>query len=251
MILERLMAEARKGRGPLRHARTVRRAVREFRLPAIRPFWVLVEFLVTVVRGVLQGALTLCYRDPVFRSRCHRAGRRLVLEGQIPQVIGTGRIELGDDVRIGTRNTWIVGLKVSDDPMLSVGDRTSINYQTTISVATRVRIGNDVMIAGNVGIWDNISHPVSPARRLAHDSITLDEARPIVIGDNAWIGTGALLLRASVGENSIVAAGAVVTKDVPPNTLVAGNPARVIREIGDPGSLTTAERAGLAGEPDS
>ena len=67
-----------------------------------------------------------------------------------------------------------------------------------------------------------------------HDSITMEEATPVVIGDNAWIGTGALILRASVGENSIVAAGAVVTKPVPPNTLVAGNPARVIRSIADP-----------------
>lgn len=233
MIVERLMAEARKGRGPLRHARTIRRWLREFRLPVVRPFWFLVEFCVTLARGAGHALLTLAYREPVFRSRCRRSGRRLVIEGQIPQVIGTGRIEVGDDVRIGTRNTWIVGLKVSTDPELIVGDRTSINYQTTISVATSVRIGSDVMIAGNVGIWDNISHPVSPARRLAHDSITLDEARPIVIGDNAWIGTGALILRASVGANSIVAAGSVVTKDVPPDTLVAGNPARVIRSIAD------------------
>src|SRR5690606_32268127 len=123
---------------------------------------------------------------------------------------------------------------VSEGPELVIGDRTSVNYQTTISVARSVRIGSDVMIAGNVQIYDNISHPVSPGRRLAHDSITLEEATPVVIGDNAWIGTGALILRASVGENSIVAAGAVVTKPVPPITLVAGYPARVIRRIADP-----------------
>lgn len=233
MIVETVMAEARKGRGPLKHARTIRRMLREFRLPAIRPFWVVVELGVTLAQALVTKLIQVCYRDPVFRSRCHRAGRRLVIEGQMPQVIGTGRIEVGDDVRIGTRNTWIVGLKVSTDPELIIGDRTSVNYQTTISVARSVRIGKDVMIAGNVGIWDNISHPVSPSRRLAHDSITLEEARPIVIGDNAWIGTGAILLRASVGANSIVAAGAVVTKDVPPNSLAAGNPARVIRDISD------------------
>ncbi len=234
MLLESLVTQARQGKGPLRHARTVRRWAREVRLPVLRPFWRLVELMVQLVRGLLHWLLLFCYREPVFRSRCATAGRRLVLEGQVPQVFGTGRIVVGDDVRIGTRNTWIVGLKVSEGPELVIGDRTSVNYQTTISVARSVRIGNDVMIAGNVQIYDNISHPVSPGRRLAHDSITLEEATPVVIGDNAWIGTGALILRASVGENSIVAAGAVVTKPVPPNTLVAGNPARVIRSIADP-----------------
>lgn len=233
MLLESLIAQARQGRGPLRHARTVRRWVREIRLPVIRPVWRLVELLVQLGRQLLHWLTNFWYREPVFRSRCARAGRRLVLEGQVPQVFGTGRIEVGDDVRIGTRNTWIVGLKVSTDPELVIGDRTSVNYQTTISVAKSVRIGRDVMIAGNVQIYDNISHPVSPARRLAHESITLEEATPVVIGDNAWIGTGALILRASIGDNSIVAAGAVVTKPVPPNTLVAGNPARVIRTIAD------------------
>ena len=241
--------EARFGRGPLRHARAVRRLLREFRLPAIRPLWAVVSTLVEAGEGLTHGAARLLYRDPVFRSRCARAGRRLVLEGQMPQVIGGGRIELGDDVRIGTRNTWVVGLKISTDPALIIGDRTSINYQTIISVARRVSIGSDVMIAGNAQIFDNPSHPISPARRLAHESITLEDTREVVIGDNVWIGSNALILRASIGSNSIVAAGSVVTKDVPPNTLVAGNPARLIRDISDGAPVPPPERARLAEAP--
>ncbi|MBK8005211.1 MAG: hypothetical protein IPK12_15105 [Gemmatimonadetes bacterium] len=244
-MIKHWINEARFGRGLL-GMRAVRRALRELRLPAIRPLWAVVGASVRGVEGLLHGLATFCYRDPVFRSRCDRAGRRLVLEGQIPQVIGDGRIEVGDDVRIGTRNTWVVGLKISTDPALLIGDRTSINYQTIISVARRVTIGNDVMIAGNTQIFDNPSHPVSPARRLAHDSIALDDAREVTIGDNVWIGSNALILRASVGANSIVAAGSVVTKDVPANTLVAGNPARVIRDISDQAPLPLAERASLA-----
>jgi len=233
MLLEQLATLARQGKGPLKHARAVRRWLLELRLPAVRPFWSLVELVVQLIGGLLHLLLRFFYREPVFRSRCTRAGRRLVLEGQVPEIIGGGRVEVGDDVRIGTRNTWIVGLKISTDAELIIGDRTSVNYQTTISVARSVRIGNNVMIAGNAQIFDNISHPVSAARRLAHESITLDEATPVVIGDNAWIGAGAIILRASVGANAIVAAGAVVTKDVPPNTVVGGNPARVLKEITD------------------
>jgi len=233
MLLERMAVLARQGKGPMRHARRVRGWLLEVRLPVIRPFWALVALLTELIAGAGHAALRLIYREPVFRSRCARVGRRLILEGQIPEIIGGGRVEVGDDVRVGTRNTWIVGLKVSTDPELIIGDRTSVNYQTTISVAKSVRIGRDVMIAGNAQIYDNISHPVSARRRQAHDSITLGEATPVVIGDNAWIGAGAIIIRASVGANSIVAAGAVVTKDVPANTVVGGNPARIIREITD------------------
>jgi acetyltransferase-like isoleucine patch superfamily enzyme len=72
-------------------------------------------------------------------------------------------------------------------------------------------------------------HPVEPSRRRA--SVI---AKPIVIERNVWIAAGATIIGGvTVGENSVVAAGSVATKNVPPNTLVGGNPARVIRSIGD------------------
>jgi acetyltransferase-like isoleucine patch superfamily enzyme len=141
---------------------------------------------------------------------------------------------VGDDCTIGTRNTWVVGFPASRDPELIIGDRVSINYQTSISVATRVAIGNDTMIAGNVQIYDNISHPLSPARRRRHEPFNLDEAAPVIIGENVWIGNAAFVMRGvTIGDNSVVAAGSIVTKSVPPNTLVAGNPARAIRSIAE------------------
>jgi acetyltransferase-like isoleucine patch superfamily enzyme len=83
-----------------------------------------------------------------------------------------------------------------------------------------------------VAIFDNISHPMSAAKRLTRASIAADDAAPIVIGRNVWIGMRSLIMRGlTIGDNSIVAAGSVVTKSVPANTLVAGNPAVAIREI--------------------
>jgi acetyltransferase-like isoleucine patch superfamily enzyme len=89
-------------------------------------------------------------------------------------------------------------------------------------------IADDVMIGPNVSIITT-GDPLEPSRRRA---VTI--GKPIVIERNVWIAAGATIIGGvTVGENSVVAAGSVVTKDVPPNTLVGGNPAQVIRSIGD------------------
>jgi acetyltransferase-like isoleucine patch superfamily enzyme len=109
---------------------------------------------------------------------------------------------------------------------LRVGQRVSINQCCTLYDMGGVDIGDDVMIAPNVSIITT-GHPVEPSRRRA-----CVETKPIVIEKNVWIATGATIIGGvTVGENSVVAAGAVVTKDVPPNSLVAGVPAKVIRSL--------------------
>ena len=88
-----------------------------------------------------------------------------------------------------------------------------------------IEIGDDVMFGPNVSLVTS-NHPLDPADRRAVVST------PIRICRNAWIGAGATILPGlTIGENSVVAAAAVVTRDVPPNTVVAGNPAREIKRI--------------------
>ena len=234
MSWDELMMQARQGRGPLRWMKPTYKSLMEVRLPMIRPFWGGIYATVRLGRIGWKLLTKIMYREPMFRYRCARVGRRLQLEGDVPQFMGNGRISVGDDVRVGTRNTWVVGFKVSENAELVIGNRVSVNYQTSISVATRVEIGDDTMIAGNVQIYDNISHPLSPSRRLRHESFTLDEAAPITIGKNVWIGNAAIVMRGvTIGDNAVVAAGSIVTKDVRPDTLVAGSPARVIKSIAD------------------
>ncbi|QVN17707.1 sugar O-acetyltransferase [Burkholderia pyrrocinia] len=111
---------------------------------------------------------------------------------------------------------------------MKIGRNVFVNQNCTFYDLGGLAIGDDVMIGPNVSLITS-GHPVEPSRR--RDFVV---AKPIVIERNVWIGAGATIIGGvTVGEHSVVAAGAVVTKDVPPNTLVGGNPATVIRSIAE------------------
>ncbi len=111
---------------------------------------------------------------------------------------------------------------------IHIGQNVFINQNCTIYDLAEIHIGDNVMIGPNVNII-SASHPVSPLERF--DYVL---GKPIVIKNNVWIAAGVVIIGGvTVGENSVIAAGSVVTKDVPPNTLVGGNPAKIIRSIID------------------
>lgn len=145
-------------------------------------------------------------------------------------------IVLGNHVSIYAGCSFSVGPGGS----CSVGDFTLLNG-ALVMVEERIEIGSHCLISWNVGIADSDFHPLAPAERLI-DAEALAPffkgrpprpkltTRPVIIGDNVWIGMNATILKGvSIGDNSVVAAGAVVTKSVAPNTVVAGNPAVPIK----------------------
>jgi maltose O-acetyltransferase len=109
---------------------------------------------------------------------------------------------------------------------ITVGARTFVNYGLMALDVAPITIGEDVQIGPNVQLLTP-THPIDPElRRQKYEA-----AKPIVIGNNVWLGGAIVLAGVTIGENSVIGAGAVVTRDIPPNVVAAGNPARVIREI--------------------
>jgi len=112
---------------------------------------------------------------------------------------------------------------------ITLGENVFFNFNCVILDCAPVTIGSNVLFGPAVQIY-TASHPMSAAERRA----SLEFARPITIGDDCWIGGGALILPgATIGARTVVGAGSVVTRDLPPDTFAAGNPARVIRELSD------------------
>ena len=151
--------------------------------------------------------------------------RKVDVVGKRPIVLGSPLVDgsdmqVGDDFKVwsGQRTTLISGWG-----KIRFGDRCFVNVGTTIIAVEQIVVGDDVAFASDVYIIDSDSHGVEgrPHKQAA-----------IHIGDGCWIGARAMILPGvTLGKRVLVAAGAVVTRDVPDDSLVAGNPARVVRSL--------------------
>jgi maltose O-acetyltransferase len=109
----------------------------------------------------------------------------------------------------------------------TVGDNFFLNVNGKLMDSGKITIGNNVFIAPNVSIITE-EHAMDVEQRLAG----LEYAYPVTIGDNVWICTGAIILPGvTIGKDSVIGAGSVVTKDIPPKSLAVGNPCKVIRKL--------------------
>jgi acetyltransferase-like isoleucine patch superfamily enzyme len=164
---------------------------------------------------------------PVFKARCDKCGRGLSLINGIPWIEGHLKIQIGDEVQIDS-NIFSSNFR-NKAPMLKIGSRTHLGYKVSINVGEYVEIGDDCLIAGGCSIQDNDGHPISPYRRMKKEPPSTSEIKPVIIGNNVWIGTGSVILKGvTIGDGSIVAANSLVNRNVPPYSIVMGVPARIV-----------------------
>jgi maltose O-acetyltransferase len=128
---------------------------------------------------------------------------------------------------VGADTTVRAPIYVDYGEHLTIGARTFVNFGLVALDVAPIAIGDDCQLGPNVQLL-TAYHPTEPEPRRAK----LEAAAPITIGDNVWLGGGAIVLPGvSIGDDSVIGAGTVVTKDVPAGVLAVGNPARVVREL--------------------
>lgn len=159
----------------------------------------------------------------LWRLRGARIEDRLICSGVMPQLHLRGELLVGSRVTFrNERGRSAIG--VNKGARLAIGERTLINTGTNIQAHVDISIGAHCLIGEGVEIQDSNYHEVDEKAGVKQAAITL--------GRNVWIGNRAVVLPGvTIGDHSVVAAGAIVTKDVPARSVVAGNPARVVRQL--------------------
>jgi acetyltransferase-like isoleucine patch superfamily enzyme len=215
------------------------RAVRSFGVPAPRVVIKPLLWLFLAARESYQFVVRVFVCEPLFKAYCKKYGRRLRTDCHVHFVQGAGDIVLGDDVSFDGRITITFAARFSDNPLLEVGDKTAIGHSCEFRIGKRISIGNNCNLSGGIILMDSNGHPADPQTRWAGGPPVSEDVRPIVIKDGVWIGLRCIIFPGvKIGEGSIVSAGSIVRTHVPPYSVVAGNPARVMFRLKRPNATS-------------
>jgi len=196
----------------------------------------MVRFLFKIVRAVNDKVI-----NPVlimFYLKYHnvKSGNRVKIYG-FPFILNKGKFIISDNVTINSRyrNNPIGGSTfcsfwIKEGGELIIGKGTGISNSAFVT-AKRIKIGENVFIGGDCKIYDTDFHSLDIKHRLKKPD-TMVKSKEIIIGDNVFIGGSTIILKGvNIGNNSVIGAGSVVTKNIPPFEIWAGNPIRFIKKI--------------------
>ena len=156
-----------------------------------------------------------------------RFGKHFLTNGKLV-VKGPGKVIFGDNINAWCHAEKNVFLTYLPESRITVGDGTRLSGVSAMAYST-ITVGPRCIVASTIMV-DTDFHSTDPALR--HDPVAPFAVAPIELKENVWVaGQSAILKGVTIGENSIVAFRAVVTRDVPPNVIVGGNPARVVKEF--------------------
>ena len=179
----------------------------------------------------MDAGMEYCFIDSEIAERKNEAVRKCIEFHKVPSWDQEGQQKAAQILfaSVGKNISIQPGFQCDFGMNIFIGDNFLTNYNVIILDVAKVTIGNDVMIGPNTLIT-TVGHPLSPLSRKKRMGI----CKPVAIGNNVWIGGNVTILPGvTIGDNSVIAAGAVVTKDVPSNCVVAGIPAEKIRDLDD------------------
>lgn len=244
--MEQNFASSEGSPGLKKRLRHFARRVASARVPPNRLFRLL-AWEYTSRRFALSELQRVVYYQPMFESLCSEVGPGLRLDltpdSKLPMQINCS-LRLGQRVRLSARTTFSGARSASKRPVIRIGDSSYLGSRCVLRAGTGITLGKHVLIASNALLSSDPGHPMDAVARRTQcaPSESLGE---ISIGDDVWLAYNvAVLGHIRIGEGAVVAANSVVTKDVPPYSLVAGNPARVIRTLlRDGGELSSVLEA--------
>ena len=195
-----------------------------------------------MIAGILTVLRRLFYLPAVllnsFKIRINnvKGAENLSIRGSL-LILNEGSCSFGRDIIINSsKYKNIIGgdtrtsVIVKKNAQLIVGDGTKIS-NSAIYCAQKIDIGKNVMIGGSCRIWDTDFHPLDPEMRRSGPNENF-RTKPIRIGNNAFLGGFSIVLKGvTIGENSVIGAGSVVSRDIPPYEIWAGNPVQFIKKI--------------------
>ncbi|NRB66542.1 MAG: acyltransferase [Vibrio sp.] len=205
--------------------------IRACDLPTPALFNKTVRFLYTGVQSLFANMMRVLIYTPAFKGRLTQFGKRLYLFGGVPLVTGPLKIYLGNDCRISGHSTFS-GRTQSLETELIIGSNVDIGWQTTIAVGRRIVIGDNVRMAGRAFLFGYSGHSLHAEKRALGAGDSEKDVGNITLHRDVWLGTNVTVCpNVTIGQGTIVAAGSVVTKSLPPFVVAAGNPAKVVRKL--------------------
>ncbi|MGD0294539.1 MAG: acyltransferase [Terracidiphilus sp.] len=211
------------------------RSVNNFAVPAPKIIVKPLLWLFLFVRNIYYFAVRVFICEPLFKAYCTKYGKHLHTGCYLHWITGKGDIVLGDNVTIDGKVNIAFAARFSDHPTLQVGDNTGIGHGCSFTIGKLISIGSNCNLSGDISIMDSSGHDTDPAARLAYKPPKPEDVRPVIIRDGVWIGRQCILFPGvKVGEGSVISAGSVVRTHVPPYSVVAGNPARVMFRLKQP-----------------
>lgn len=210
-----------------------------FEMPAPRAILAPLYNTYRILHASLLTLTRVFFWTPLFKGRLQHFGSNLYLFGGLPFISGPVEISIGDDCRISGRTT-ISGRNCTEAvPQLIVGNNIDIGWMTSIAVGRRVEIGNNVRIAGRCFLAGYPGHPLNAEARAAGLPETDAQVGDIILEEDVWLATSVYVMAGvRIGKGTIVAAGSVVTHDLPAGVLAAGTPARIVRTLEDDNAAT-------------
>ena len=228
-MFNKFVFKLKKGEEPgFRELKKFILAILHFNVPAWKIIYIPLGKFHSFVTVNFRFFLQKLYYEPIFKTKCTSCGKRLCIDIRMPQISDNISLTIGNGVTLNGVNSFFAPA-IYEKPEIIIGDHSGLGFQVSISAAQKVEIGKYCLIAARVAIMDNNNHPLDPEERMAGGKVSVKEIAPVVIEDNVWIGYQSYINKGvRIGEGAIVGANSVVRKDVPPFSIVLGNPARVV-----------------------